>query len=61
MGYVIFVVIAGAMALSLWDGKFVEFGGLVDRRREPRLYWAGMTFFGVVALASLWLQLTGKW
>lgn len=57
MGYLLFVGIAGLTAYEISTGKVIGFGGLTERRFEPRLFWAMIAFRTVVALTMLALAI----
>jgi len=61
MGYVIFGALVAVITWGIRSGAYVAFGGHVSRQREPLLFWAGIAFMVFMAIASLWLQLAGKW
>ena len=60
MGYLFFFAFLIAIAWSLWDGKFIGFGGLIDRQTEPKLFFAAVALSSVMGIASLVLAISGK-
>ena len=59
MGYLLSIGIAVLAAYEIRTGKVIGFGGLTDRRFEPKLFWAMIAFRTVVAFTMLALGVAG--